>query len=299
MRAAPPRVTMRSWRKRPIERRDVMGRKLTRGASIAALACLILGSAVPAVAAGTHVSVGPGPVRHVTIVRAGDPGATFYDGSVLISWEAPLTRGANSRIATAYQIRCGSQVVTTRRLAVRFTSVTDAQRDITCVVTALHNKVLGASVRTSKIVTYHAYGASVLQYDPALAATFANRISASTPAIAAAHGFALPMVTNLGGLPAVLRHEGGIAVGPLKLVRFALVDDPAGTPDAPVEDLVGVDSVTGLRVTLLVARAYQTDSQTFTAHAPSDAASLQWLSAAGMSLTPDQPIGTYRLVPLG
>jgi hypothetical protein len=184
-------------------------------------------------------------------------------------------------------------------LYIRLDSVTDAQRPVTCALTTFAGKVAGRVVKTAPIITYHAYGASVLQYDTALAAIMSKQIDADSPAISASHGFAMPVVTNLEHFPNVLRHAGSLHVGLLRLVDVRLLEDSASTTDEPIEDLVGYDTLSHRRITLFKARTYDIAKQTFVAHAPVDKVSLAWLTMAGLHFTRDQVIGTYRAVVLG
>jgi len=199
---------------------------------------------------------------------------------------------------TSYKVRCGTAVAVTQVPRVRFESVTDARRKVTCSITPYAGKVAGRAVNAPPIVTYHAYGASVLTYDKTISDAMAKQIQAGAPAISAIHGFAVPMVTNLDHFPAVLRHEGTLRIGLLRVADLRLLDDPSGTTDEPVEVLVGTDTLTHQRINVLTARSYDIRQQTFIAHAPTDSKSLAWLRTAGLTFSADQTIGVYRMVAL-
>jgi hypothetical protein len=275
-----------------------MARQAARTLMLACAVGLGLTVFAPVAAPAHSLPLAPGAVSKIVVRPDGLPGRPFLDGSIRLSWKAPPARPGRTAKVTSYKVRCGSVAAVTKVPRVHFDSVTDVRRRVTCSITPYAGKVPGRSVSAPPIVTYHAYGASVLTYDKAISDAMAHRISAGAPAISAIHGFAVPMVTNLDNFPAVLRHEGTLRIGLLQLRDLRLLDDAAGTTDEPVEVLVGMDTLTHQRITVLTARSYDISQQTFVAHAPTDAKSLAWLHTAGLEFTADQTVGVYRMVAL-
>jgi hypothetical protein len=275
-----------------------MAQKAARRVAVACAMGLGLSLVAPLAAPAHTLPLAPGAVSKIVVRPDGLPGRPFLDGSVRLSWKAPTARPGHTAKVTSYKVRCGSAVAVTKVPRVRFDSVTDARRKVTCSITPYAGKVAGRSVTAPPIVTYHAYGASVLTYDKTISDAMAKKVRAGSPAISAIHGFAVPMVTNLDRFPAVLRHEGTLRIGLLQVRDLRLLDDPSGTTDEPVEVLVGSDTLTHQRITVLTARSYDISEQTFVAHAPTDAKSLAWLHTAGLDFSADQTVGVYRMVAL-
>jgi hypothetical protein len=275
-----------------------MAQVTTRTLSVACVVGLGLALVTAGSAPAHTLPLGPGAISKIVVKPDGLPGRPFPDGSLRLSWKAPKVLPGKTSKVTSYKVKCGKAIAITKLSRVHLENVTDARRRVTCSITPYAGKIAGRSVNAPPIVTYHAYGASVLTYSSSLSDLLAGRIHAGSPAISAIHGFAVPMITNLDKFPAVLRHEGTLRVGLLRVTDLRLLDDPSGTTDEPVEVFVGFDSLTHQRITLLTARAYDIGHQTFVAHAPTDSRSLSWLRTAGLPLTADQTVGVYRMVAL-
>ena len=209
-------------------------------------------------------------------------------GAVKVTWTAPKVVKGKTAKATSYFVQCGSVKATTTKTSVVLKNVAKAPKAVTCTVQAKAGKVSNKPVKANAVTVYTGKGAFVMALVPNLSA------KVTSPGLNNAGAFLLPTAEDLDTTNALtIGSYGTLTIKGAALKNVTVAEDAASTNDNPIINVTATTAA-GKTITVGQARDLNANNFMFTLYAPTDADSVAWYAAQGVTFTTSgQAIGAF------